>query len=140
MANWVRPGLDVLRALLKRMNYASGLCFPSYLTLSAMTGLCRSTIAKALKRLESAGIVRITRRLKRILVTRTSPLTGLPERLMLTTQGQATSMPSAIQRRSPGALTGFWKPIFPTWPIRSNGCWLAMHKPSLRHSRKHSLC
>jgi DNA-binding transcriptional regulator YhcF (GntR family) len=66
----------VLAALMRCINYASGLCFPSYLTLSAMTGYCRSTIAKALQRLESAGIVRITRRLKRILVTRQSPLTA----------------------------------------------------------------
>jgi hypothetical protein len=103
-------GLDVLRALLKRMNYASGLCFPSYLTLCAMTGLCRSTIAKALKRLESAGVVRITRRLKRILVTRTSPLTGLPERLMLTTQDSnlyAFSGPDALAGRVDGMVEAY---------------------------------
>ena len=80
-------GLDVLRALLFRFaDKRTGLCFPSYLTLQALTGRCRGAIAAALRRLERAGIIRITRRLKRILIQRLSPITGQPERIMATVQ------------------------------------------------------
>ena len=59
-------GLRVLRALLLRFHRGSdGLCCPSYTVLMAATGLCRQSIANALKRLEAAGILRITRRLVR---------------------------------------------------------------------------
>ena len=59
-------GLAVLKAMLLRFHRgADGLCTPSYTVLQAVTGLCRQSIANALKRLEAAGILRITRRLVR---------------------------------------------------------------------------
>ncbi len=59
-------GLRVLRALVLRFVRGSdGLCTPSYVVLMAATGLCRQSIANALKRLEAAGILRIMRRLVR---------------------------------------------------------------------------
>jgi hypothetical protein len=45
-----------------------GLCCPSYLTLQRATGLCRQSITNGLKRLEAAGILKITRRLVREVV------------------------------------------------------------------------
>ena len=62
-------GLSVLKALLLRFQRASdGMCAPSYTELQAVTGLCRQSIRNGLKRLEAAGILRITRRLVRELV------------------------------------------------------------------------
>jgi hypothetical protein len=59
-------GLVVLRALLLRFHRgADGMCAPSYTVLQAATGLCRQSIANALKRLAAAGILKITRRLIR---------------------------------------------------------------------------
>ena len=59
-------GLRVLRSLLLRFHRGrDGLCCPSYTVLQAATGLCRQSIARALQRLEAAGILRITRRLVR---------------------------------------------------------------------------
>ena len=59
-------GLRVLRVLVLRFVRGSdGLCTPSYTVLQAATGLCRQSIANALKRLEAGGILRITRRLVR---------------------------------------------------------------------------
>lgn len=106
-------GLEVLRALLKRMNYVSGLCFPSYLTLQLMTGRCRSAIAAALKRLESAKLVLITRRLKRILVRRVSPVTGLQEQVTLTTQDSnlyAFGRPDALATEMDGIIESWFPP------------------------------
>lgn len=108
-------GLEVLRALLKRMNYASGLCFPSYLQLQLMTGRCRSAVAAALKRLETAGIIKVTRRLKRIVVERLSPITGLPERITLTTQDSnlyAFDRPDALASDIDGIIEA-WIPPSP---------------------------
>jgi hypothetical protein len=64
-----QPGLRVLRALLLHfLRGSDGLCTPSYVVLMAATGLCKQSISNALKRLEAAGIVRITRRLVREVV------------------------------------------------------------------------
>ena len=51
------------------------MCCPSYTVLMAATGLCRQSIANALKRLEASGILKIARRLVRevidgVMVTR----------------------------------------------------------------------
>lgn len=59
------PAMMVLRALLLRFHGKQGHCFPSYDALQDVTGLCRASIATALARLESAGVVKITRRLVR---------------------------------------------------------------------------
>lgn len=59
-------GLQVLRCLLFRFqNKSTGLCFPSYRQIMDATGLCRQSIAKSLRALEAAGIVKISRRLIR---------------------------------------------------------------------------
>lgn len=60
------PGLTVLRSLLLRFHGPSGVCCPSYTTLQRTTGLCRQSIATALLRLESVGVLRVTRRLQRV--------------------------------------------------------------------------
>jgi hypothetical protein len=96
-------GIEVLRALLFHFaNRATGLCFPSYLTLQAMTGRCRGAVAAALRRLESTGIIRVTRRLKRIWLERKSPITGQAERIQVTVQDSnlyAFSGPTAFAAR-----------------------------------------
>jgi hypothetical protein len=80
-------GLEVLRALLFRFaDSKTGLCFPSYLALQTLTGRCRGAIAAAVRRLEHAGIIRVTRRLKRIVVARLSPITGQPANVLATVQ------------------------------------------------------
>ena len=108
-------GLDVLRALLFRFaDKRTGLCFPSYLTLQVLTGRCRGAIAAALKRLEHAGIIRITRRLKRIWVARLSPITGQPERIMGTVQDSnlyAFSGPAALAGRLDGYVEAYASPM-----------------------------
>ena len=58
--------------------------------MQRVTGLCRQSIAAAVARLETAGVLVILRRLCRQRVTRTSPWTGLPEEIETTTQ--ATSL------------------------------------------------
>jgi hypothetical protein len=69
-------GLRVLEVLLWRFHRAKdGYCAPSYTCLQAATGLCRQSIANALKRLEASGILKIARRLVRevidgVMVTR----------------------------------------------------------------------
>ena len=61
------PALTVLRCLLLRFhNRKTGLCYPSYSAIQEATGLCRQSIARALDRLERAGVLRITRRLIRV--------------------------------------------------------------------------
>ena len=108
-------GLDVLRALLFRFaDKRTGLCFPSYLTLQALTGRCRGAIAAALRRLERAGIIRITRRLKRILIQRLSPITGQPERIMATVQDSnlyGFSGPTALAGRLDGYIEAYASPL-----------------------------
>jgi hypothetical protein len=79
-------GLLVLRALLFHFLGADGRLDPSYAAIQRKTGLCRATIAKALDRLRQTGILRMTRRIKRVQVTRTSPVTGLLERYVGTVQ------------------------------------------------------
>jgi DNA-binding transcriptional ArsR family regulator len=64
-------GLAVLRALVLRFaNRESGLCIPSYSKIQEVTGFARQTIAKALRALEAAGILKVVRRLVRRLVER----------------------------------------------------------------------
>ena len=67
MACWGSVGgLAVLKALVCGfLRRSDGMCCPSYAELMAATGLCRQSIANALKRLEASGILKITRRLVR---------------------------------------------------------------------------
>lgn len=61
--------LTILEALLfVFLRRSDGMCCPSYVQLMAATGFCKQSIANALKRLEAAGILTITRRLVRIVV------------------------------------------------------------------------
>jgi hypothetical protein len=56
-------GRDVLRALLIVFyNRRNGECFPSYEAIAKAAGCARSTVALALKRLVSVGLVEIVRR------------------------------------------------------------------------------
>lgn len=66
-----QTGLAVLRALVLRFaNKVHGLCIPSYDKIQEVTGFARQTIAKALRALEAAGILKVVRRLVRRLVER----------------------------------------------------------------------
>ncbi len=61
-----QSALMVLRALLCHfLDTKSGQCDPSYKQIQKQTGFCVQTIAVALKRLERAGILDITRRIVR---------------------------------------------------------------------------
>ena len=61
-----QSALMVLRALLCHfLDTKSGRCDPSYKQIQKQTGFCVQTIAVALKRLERAGILDITRRIVR---------------------------------------------------------------------------
>ncbi|MFL5283625.1 MAG: helix-turn-helix domain-containing protein [Rhodopila sp.] len=56
-------GVQLLRCIAFRfLNLAKNAAWPSYDTLQAATGLCRQTIADAIKRLEAAGFLIVTRR------------------------------------------------------------------------------
>lgn len=94
-------GLVVLRCLIFKFHGRTGLLCPSYSAIQAATGLCRQSIAAALARLETAGVLTITRRLVRQRITRVSPITGMDETIVTTTQ---TSSLYAISE--PGA----WAP------------------------------
>jgi hypothetical protein len=75
-----RCALLVLRALATRfINRRSGLCCPSYAAIMAEVHMCRQTVGEALACLESAGILTITRRLCRRLITRLNPRSGQSE-------------------------------------------------------------
>jgi hypothetical protein len=69
-------GLEVLRALLKRTNWTSGLCFPSYLTLQLMTGCCRAAVAAALRRLNVRSVLQQQRTGVKIMTTQAKPSSG----------------------------------------------------------------
>jgi hypothetical protein len=100
-------GMQVLRALLGFANKATGLCYPSYFALQLATGLSRGGIRAALRRLEAAGIICVTRRLKRVLVVRMSPLTGQPEEIITTVQDSnlyAFTLPACQAGRGHGCL------------------------------------
>ena len=61
-----QSALMILRALLCHfLDTKSGRCDPSYKQIQKQTGFCVQTIAVALKRLERAGILDITRRIAR---------------------------------------------------------------------------
>lgn len=61
--------LDVLQALLWQFHNArSGICFPSYETIAAAAGCARSTVGRALRALEKAGLLTWANRLKRVRV------------------------------------------------------------------------
>jgi hypothetical protein len=73
-------GMAILRVLaLRFLNRGNGRCDPSYTSLQCVTGLCRSSVANGLWRLERAGILRITRRKERayVMVGRTRILTTI---------------------------------------------------------------
>jgi hypothetical protein len=56
-------GLKVLRAIAFRfMNPRTGIAWPSYDTLCAVTKLCRQSVANAIHDLERAGYLLVTRR------------------------------------------------------------------------------
>ena len=56
-------GLKVLRALLRHFySYRHGTCFPSYEAIARAAGCCVETVRKAIRRLESAGILSTIRR------------------------------------------------------------------------------
>src|SRR5687767_12778286 len=64
-------GLAVLRCLMFAfLNAKNGLCCPSYEAIMGKTGLCKSSVATGLARLERTGIVKIVRRLVRQRVER----------------------------------------------------------------------
>ena len=69
------------------MNGTSGLCCPSYRRLAYVCGLSLQAVSDALARLELARIIRVTRRIERRQVERSSPITGLPEVITTTVQG-----------------------------------------------------
>jgi hypothetical protein len=72
-----QSALMVLRALLCHfLDTKSGRCDPSYKQIQKQTGFCVQTIAVALKRLERAGILEITRRIARIGVKLWNEFTG----------------------------------------------------------------
>lgn len=58
-------GLAVLKALIFTFMGRGGLTCPSYTALQRATGLCRQTIARALDRLERAGIIKRIQRIVR---------------------------------------------------------------------------
>src|SRR3954468_6713497 len=61
-----QSGLRVLRCLLFDFaNTATGRCDPGYRAICRATGFCRETVARALTRLEAAGLVEIVRRMAR---------------------------------------------------------------------------
>ena len=61
-----QSGLTVLRCLLFTFcAVPSGRCCPSYEAIREATGYCKSTISGALMRLETSGLLRVTRRLIR---------------------------------------------------------------------------
>jgi len=58
-----QSGLQVLRCIAFRfLSVPRGEAWPSYDALQAATGLCRQTIASAIRRLEAAGFLLVTRR------------------------------------------------------------------------------
>jgi hypothetical protein len=82
-----RCAVLLLRTLATRfLNRRSGLCCPSYAAMAEASGFCRQTVTEALASLEGAGLLKITRRLCRRLVTRRNPQTGLVESYMGTVQ------------------------------------------------------
>jgi hypothetical protein len=61
-----QSGLTVLRCLLLTFcAVPTGRCCPSYEAIREATGYCKSTISGALRRLETSGLLRITRRIIR---------------------------------------------------------------------------
>jgi hypothetical protein len=61
-----QTGLAVLRSLVLHFQCrTTGLCFPSIKKIRAVTGFCKQTVVKALRALETIGILRVTRRLVR---------------------------------------------------------------------------
>lgn len=79
-------GIEVLRCLLFRFDGPRG-CFPSLDTLQRVLGFARTTIVRAMRDLQAVGLIKITQRLQRVRIVRTSPHTGLPEEITTTVQG-----------------------------------------------------
>ncbi len=75
-----QSALSILRVLLFHfLDPQSGRLDPSYKQMQEQTGFCMQTIAQALKRLERAGILEITRRMVRLRAQLWNALTGLWE-------------------------------------------------------------
>ena len=100
-------GLQVLRCLaFTFLSMKTGALYPSYDAIQLATGLCRQSVANALARLETCGIVRICRRVvrdRRGVPVQTSSLYSLHEpgcwvdRLPLPKPGARTRFPSRRQ-------------------------------------------
>jgi Helix-turn-helix domain len=58
--------LDVLRALLSYLGNRSGLCYPAYESIARRAGCHRSTVAEALKQLESIAVLTWQHRLIKV--------------------------------------------------------------------------
>jgi hypothetical protein len=92
-----------------------------------MTGRCRAAVGAALRRLEATGIIRIIRRLKRVLVTRVSPITGLQERVTITCQDSnlyAFNRPDGLVM----GMDAFIEAYAPPSPRRVNDTRRLMHR------------
>jgi hypothetical protein len=80
-------GLSVLNCLLFRfLNAGSGRCDPSYDTLQKLTGHCRQSISTAIDRLESSGLVTVTRRMVRLKERIVCALTGRTHEIVVVRQ------------------------------------------------------
>jgi hypothetical protein len=125
-------GLAVLRALVLRFQRArDGMCCPSYTELQAVTGLCRASIARALKRLEAAGILRITRRLVRELVDGGGfPLTVTRQASNLYAVHEPAAGADRLPVRSPAPRP------FPRPALAGLARMLGWNRPSLRDREK----
>jgi len=64
-----RATIQVLEALLGFLNRTDGRCFPAYESIAAAAGCARSTVARAIKELEAAGILTWANRLLRVTAT-----------------------------------------------------------------------
>ena len=61
--------MDVLRALLYSFhNGRDGRCFPSYERIAQVANCCRSTVSRAIRALETAGVLTWVQRLTKIRV------------------------------------------------------------------------
>jgi hypothetical protein len=80
-------GLTVFNALLFRFhNVNTGRCDPSYDALQKVTGKCRETISKAIDRLESSGLLTVTRRMMRFKERVVCPVTGTAHDIVVVRQ------------------------------------------------------
>lgn len=131
-----RPALHVLRVMLYQFaNVRSGLCCPSYRKLAEATGYCIQTIATALKRLERAGLIRISRRLETKHISRECPHTGVWQSFLQTVQGVNHYR---FDRGYEGLEMLLPAPIERSFPEASPAGLLQRMYPSLARREKHT--